>query len=154
MTIHRFAPPALVPKLDRIAISRIKLPQDARQARGCVAIAGRELKEKAAEFFAQDLFDCAKFLYQHPGPNQSFFVGDQAIYFDGITKAFRRIPPPTFHRAQLGPAIERRVELHGVEGGCVMLEPAVGALGIRIKNPAPMPVEPARTTDVNFHALP
>src|SRR4030081_1312648 len=72
--INRFAPPAFVPELDRVPVLRIELAGDARQARHRVAIARRELKEKTAELFAQDLFDRAKLFDQHACPDQALLM--------------------------------------------------------------------------------
>ena len=81
-------------------------------------------------------------------------MSDKAIDLDGIVEVFRGIADPALDRGQLRPAVERCIQLDGIESRDVMLEPRVGARGVRVKDPAPMPVEPAGATDVNLHASP
>ena len=38
-------------------------------------------QEEAAELFPKNFFETAKLLDQHPGADQPFFVGDEAIHF-------------------------------------------------------------------------
>ena len=103
-----------------------------------------EIERESSRAFRQDLLDGAEFLHEHAGADQALLMGDEAVHFDGVAKCSRaRCVRQLFHRAQLRPAIEGRVELHGVEGRGVMLEPGIGAFGVGIKNSAPMPVKPA-----------
>ena len=152
--INRLTPPALMTELNRIPISGIQLAGNALQARRCVAVAGRELKEKTAHLRSQNFFDRTEFLDQHAGSNQPFLMRDQTIHLYRIAKILRRISAPALHGTQLGPFIERRVQLDGLERRSVMLEPCVGPLRIGIKNSAPMPIKPAGATDVDLHIAP
>src|SRR5438045_5388645 len=68
--INRFAPPAFVPELDRVSVLRIELTANACQTRRRVAIARRELKEKTAKLFAENLLDGAKFFDEHARSEQ------------------------------------------------------------------------------------
>ena len=141
--INRVTPPTLMTELNRIPIGGIQLAGNALQARRCVAVAGRELKKKTAHLWSQNFFDRTEFLDQHTGSNQPFLMRDQTIHLYRIAKILRRVSAPALHGAELRPFIKRRIELDGLERGCVMLEPGIGPLGVGIKDPAPMPVEPA-----------
>src|SRR6476660_7460945 len=132
-----------MPELDGVSIARIKLPHGARKSRTRVAVTRRKLEEKAAELRAENLFEAAEFLDEHSGANHALLVRDQPVHFDGVAEVFRRIAHPAFHGAELRPAVKGCVQLHRVERRGVMLEPRVGPLRIWIKNPAPVPIEPA-----------
>ena len=151
--IDRRPPPAFVTKLDCVNECRIELCDDTLEPRRAVFIARRKLKQKTTKFLSENLLNLAEFSHQPFGMSQTLLVRDQSINFDGVSEIIGSISPPCANRGVFWPGIKRRVKLNRVEVRDVMFEPCVSPLGVRIKDSTPVPIEPSRTTHMDFHAL-
>ena len=143
-------PSAAMSELDDVTMLRVELIDDAPQEVGAVLQARWTLKKKAAHLPSELGGDrLAKIFDQSSCHGESLLVCDDLVDFDGIDKSGSGLTAPRLDCRRFRPRIEGRVQFDSVEFAAVMFKPAMRWQFARIKKRFPMPIKPARTSDMN-----
>lgn len=126
---------------------------DRSESRRRIMKTGWELKKKAAHPVAQHGGNLIVILHQGLGSDHPLFVGNGLVHLHAVNKSGRCIAFPAPYGRRLRPAVERRVELHGIEDVGIVTEPVSRrGLSAGVKDAAPVGTEPAGAAHPNPHA--
>src|SRR6185437_8858428 len=117
--------------------------------RFCVAVARRQLEQKAAHPVSQDIGNDAEIPNERLCALEPLYMSDEFTDLDGINELFLAgLASPGLNVGNRRPRVKGRVDFDGVEALQVVLEPIL-LWHTRVKRIPPFPVTPARTTDIN-----
>ena len=146
--------PALVAELDDL----LEVPRQPREerveARQVAVETWRELVQQRPQRVAELAGEQDEAVDLVRAIDQLLHMGDEAVDLDRVAEARRRLLAPAIEGRFQRNAVEAGVDLDRVELFGVALEPQSLGQAIRIEDPAPVFVDPARAADVDAAGRP